>query len=385
MALANGHGHIEVDSFYLRQICQSFLWMKVQDESAGEWAVLLPGMPEAFIDATDPTDMYPAHLWVSLSAYMDSLAQGHEGNPRMPGGRVACAQELASRQLYFFSGYKLGQICHIVQLAISQKHLLGYLEGCLVPYSMSQSMVKEKRAAQQKPIATRGSRPLAMWPKVREVLEYILHNALTQKEHAVPLSNVKRIFRSQFKVELSETSLGYSKLSELLRDAFVSDLCTVELQRTGYVMIPRQEAFSSSINHEHGIAPEDQLTPRMQVTSASEAYHENECDSASDRTASPDNGYYASSETECIGSPISETSSKRRRPLMMEHLDKDTDAEPCPTNASDPCSEPNPVAALTQWQMLSPSQINQSGCIGGMIQHTFIHHPVPPPSPAKGR
>merc|ERR1719473_2586403 len=65
---------------------------------------------------------------------------------------------------------------------------------------------------------------------------------------------------------------------------------------------------------------------------------------------------------------------------MMEQLDEDADAEPCPTNAS----EPNSVAGLTRWP-LSPSQITQSGCVGGMIQRTFIHHPAPPPTPAKGR
>eukprot|EP00746_Dinoflagellata_sp_MGD_P162719 gnl/MRDRNA2_/MRDRNA2_90404_c0_seq1.p1 gnl/MRDRNA2_/MRDRNA2_90404_c0~~gnl/MRDRNA2_/MRDRNA2_90404_c0_seq1.p1 ORF type:complete len:582 (+),score=105.31 gnl/MRDRNA2_/MRDRNA2_90404_c0_seq1:87-1832(+) len=406
MALANGLGEVEVDTYRLKQACLSCPWLNVQDEPAGEWVCLLPGMPEAFIDATDPTDVYPPHLWTSFSAYLDSLAQEHEAHATMPGGRYACAHDLASRQLYFFAGHTLGQICQIVQLAISQKRLLGYSEGCLVPYAMSQSKVKEQRANQQKPVATRGSRPLAMWPKVREVIQHILQGALVQKESAVPLSNVKRMFRSQFKVELSETALGYSKLSELLRDAFLSDLCVVELRSSGYVMIPRQEAFASSISNEHGGAPvEDQVTPRVQVplasedapvndqvtprvlmTSSSKAYHENECGSGSDITASAENGYSSSSEPECIGSPVSDTSSKRRPPVMMwsDIEDEDADVEPCPTNASDPCSEPNPVAGLTRWP-LSPSQINQSGCIGGMIQRTFIHHPVPPPTPAKGR
>jgi len=426
MALAKGFGEVEVDTYRLRQACQSCPWLNVLDEPAGEWVCLIPGMPEAFIDATDPTDVYPPHLWTSFSAYLDSLTQGPESHATMPGGRYACAQDLASRQLYFFAGHTLGQICQIVQLAISHKRLLGYSEGCLVPYALSQSKVKEQRANQQKPVATRGSRPLAMWPKVREVIQHILQGAVMQKENAVPLSNVKRMFRSQFKVELSETALGYSKLSELLRDAFLSDLCVVELRSSGYVMIPRKEAFASSIidNAEHGVAPEEQVTPRIQVTSASEvcgmllpeacvsqenvsghrestaqgyferamsnACCQDEWGSASVRTASPDNGYYASSETECvgspmsdIGSPMSDTTPKRRRPLMMENLDEDADTEPCPTNASNPCSESN-QAALTKWP-LSPSQINQSGCIGGMIQRTFIHHPVPPPTPAKGR
>merc|ERR1719161_1565019 len=288
MAVAKGLGEVEVDTSRLRQACQSCPWLNVQDEPAGEWVCLLPGMPESFIDATtaatDPTDVYPPHFWTSFSVYLDSLTQGPEAHATMPGGRYACAQDLASRQLYFFAGHTLGQICQIVQLAISQKRLLGYSEGCLVPYAMSQSMVKEQRANQQKPVAHRGSRPLAMWPKVREVVQHILQGAIAQKEKTVPLSNVKRMFRSQFKVELSETALGYSKLSELLRDAFLSDLCVVELRSSGYVMIPKQEAFGSCTNQEHGVGPEDdQVTPR--VASAIEEYPENESSSDIDGTA----------------------------------------------------------------------------------------------------
>lgn len=368
MAMAKGLPQVEVDPCCLRQACESYWWFSVKDELAGEWACLLPGMPEAFIDATDPTDVYPAHLWASFAAYLDSLAQGDEAIAKMPGGRYACAQELASRQLYFFASYKLGQICHIVQLAISQKHYLGYSEGCLVPYAMSQSMVKERRATQQKPATTRGSRPLATWPKVREVLHQVLHKAWLQKQQSVPLSNVKRIFRSQYKVELSETALGYAKLSELLRDAFVSDLCIVELRQSGYVMIPRPEAVGTPTTHstEHDFSTGD-VTPRCEE---------------SDCPASPENS--TSTERDCTDSPKSDTAPKRRPQLLID-LDDDSEA-PAPSSTDsglDSCPEPDAIGSLSQWP-LSPSQISEVGCIPGLVQRTFIHHPPPPPTPSKG-
>jgi hypothetical protein len=378
MALSKGLGHVEVDPCRLRQACESYSWFSVKDESAGEWVCLLPGMPEAFIDATDPTDVYPAHLWASFSAYLDSLAQGDEANAKMPGGRYACAQELASRQLYFLASYKLGQVCHMVQLAISQKNYLGYSEGSLVPYAMSQSMVKAERATQQKPVAARGSRPLATWPKVREVLYQVLHSAILQRQQSVPLSNVKRIFRSQYKVELSETALGYAKLSELLRDAFVSDLCIVELHRTGYVMIPCPEAFITNVTPTSGdefVFETGQVTPR--------------CGSETDVTVfSPESDYTATPERDCNTSPKSDISPRRRPNLWMD-LDDDSNIDApssCPPSDSGlkSCPESNPLGSLNQWP-LSPSQINQAGCIGGMIQRTFIHHPPPPPTPSKGR
>merc|ERR1719379_8998 len=69
----------------------------------------------------------------------------------LPGGRYACAQALVSRGLPFLQGRKLGQVCHIVQLAMTDKKLLGYLNGAVVPYHRSQSMIKEVCAGQLQP------------------------------------------------------------------------------------------------------------------------------------------------------------------------------------------------------------------------------------------
>lgn len=361
-ASARGLGQVEVDPSVLRQACESFSWFRVQDESAGEWACYIPGMPEIFIDATEPTDLYAPELWASFNAYLDSLAQTEE-NAKLPGGRYACALELASRQLHFFTGYKLGQICHIVQLAISQKHYLGYSEGCLVPYALSQSMVKEQRATQQKPIATRGSRPLATWGKVREVIQHILLKAVMENAEAVPLANVKRIFRSQFRVELSETSLGYSKLSELLRDAFLSDLCIVELRQSGYVIIPRPKAFLSDACAGNGVG-----VPSNTASLSSEGHLANEYDSKIDQEV----------QNTTFGKSDSEPLKGRCRPQLMEDVTEDFKAD----SSIGHCPAVNPFGCLS---MLSPSKISQEGCMGGMLQRTFIHHTPPPPTPAKGR
>mmetsp|Transcript_74841 Transcript_74841/g.189176 ORF Transcript_74841/g.189176 Transcript_74841/m.189176 type:complete len:303 (-) Transcript_74841:93-1001(-) len=74
---------------------------------------------------------------------------------------------------------------------------------------------------------------------LRECLQKILSDASSGGQ-SIPLSNLKRLFRSKFHAELSETSLGYAKLSELLQDSRVSDLCDVKLQGHGYVMVPAQ-------------------------------------------------------------------------------------------------------------------------------------------------
>lgn len=72
-----------------------------------------------------------------------------------------------------------------------------------------------------------------------------MKDALNSQMHQVPLSNIKRIFRSQFETELSETSLGHSKLSELLQDERLHDICTVRLLEQGYFVIPTFEISDS--------------------------------------------------------------------------------------------------------------------------------------------
>jgi len=49
----------------------------------------------------------------------------------------------------------------------------------------------------------------------------------------IPLSNVKRSFRATFHLELSETMLGHSKLSELFQDTRFEDICCVHLDGNG--------------------------------------------------------------------------------------------------------------------------------------------------------
>jgi len=124
------------------------------------------------------------------------------------------------------------------------------------------------------------------------------------------------------------------------------------------------------------------------VASPSEVLFENErvseseviASPKSDSTFSPKSNCTGSPKSNCTASPKSDSSPKRRRPQMMEELGDDAQAD----NAAQPCPESNPLGSFCQWP-LSPSQITQTGCIGGMIQRTFIHHPLPPPTPAKGR
>jgi hypothetical protein len=223
------------DAGRLREVCESMgAWLLVQAESGAEWSALLRNRPASFVDVYSPQDIYPSELWRAAQQYFEGLDDGHM---TLPGGRYSCAQALQARELPFLAGRSLGELCHIVQLGISQKKLLGYLHGAVVPYGRSQSRLKDHCAEQQKPCES-SSEQLADWETMRTFLREIM-SRLTPGVDSIPLSNLKRLFRTRFKTRgLSETALGHAKLSELLQDERIQDICAVVLRGHNYVVTP---------------------------------------------------------------------------------------------------------------------------------------------------
>lgn len=129
-----------VDDRELRDACAACRpWLAIADAEGGEWTATLVGQPQNFVDAHCPEDPYPPQLWADAAMYFAAMPFVD----KLPGGRYLCARTLAARGLPFFEGRTLGQVAHIVQLAISHKKLLGYADGALVPYARSTSMIKD--------------------------------------------------------------------------------------------------------------------------------------------------------------------------------------------------------------------------------------------------
>merc|ERR1719326_1152891 len=136
---------------HLRATCEQNASLRVEPEEGGDWSVIILGRPETFINIYSSVDVYPEGMWGAAAAYFQLLSGD---DMQLPGGRYSCAQILQARGLGFLQGRSLGQICHIVQLAISQRKLLGYHNGSVVPYASSQSMLKEQCALLRAPCAT---------------------------------------------------------------------------------------------------------------------------------------------------------------------------------------------------------------------------------------
>mmetsp|Transcript_141490 Transcript_141490/g.257145 ORF Transcript_141490/g.257145 Transcript_141490/m.257145 type:complete len:588 (+) Transcript_141490:92-1855(+) len=225
---------LEVDMVRLRTVCDGCELLRIDSSGVGDWAVTFADRVPDFVDVYDTSDPYSVKFWCEFVRYCNDCGNGPVC---LPGGRYACARELAERQLPLFAGLSLGTLTHIVQLALHKKYL-GYSNGSIVPYGMSQSMAKEQSAKFHIPCSQ--AKKVTALPAVnlwqaRSILSSILDTAPGKQ---LPLPNVKRQFRTNFFCELSETAFGYSKVSEFLQSPEMADICSLLLQGQGYVVVP---------------------------------------------------------------------------------------------------------------------------------------------------
>merc|ERR1712232_1049084 len=131
---------------------------------------------------THGDDVYPDALWAEFGAYCEN-AEALENvamREAFGGARYGFAAALQMRGFPFLNGRSLGELCHIVQLALTERRLLGYRDGRIVPYDRSQTRLKEFSAKLQRPCTkvvsqgTRGSMPVATWDMARSLLRDLL-------------------------------------------------------------------------------------------------------------------------------------------------------------------------------------------------------------------
>jgi len=349
----------DIDMKHLQAVCEDCKTLRFEPEEGGDWSAVFKDREPTFVDVHSPEDTYPEGLWSELAAYFDGLV----GDDMMlPGGRYSCAQALVSRDLSFLHDCSLGQLCHIVQVAISKRKLLGYSHGAVVPYKHSQSMVKEKCAVYQQPCA-HSAEPgssgmtIATWDVARQCLREILEDAAEPGQGAaiIPLSNVKRLFRSRYQIELSETVLGHSKLSELLQDERFADVCTVQLQGNGYSVVQTIKPGTAAISIAESLLPfGNQPGPANEANSLS----------------------LNNTENRCLGL-------SRQVPPALDESRPFLDPEPL-VLLSTPLPRSDVVSGSSggKWPTfsLSPSSLSKVS----MVQNTFIHAALPPPTPPPG-
>lgn len=242
------------------------------------WLCLI-GITEDFVDESSADDHYPEELWQELHCYVSEQNALGAGERRfsmaIAKSRYDCARELRDKVPYLAAhGYKLGDVCHIVQLAVTSRCILGYREGWLLPYAASVDYEKQcearqcrGKASQLEVAETAGRAPFSgdscgsssgasvrssgsdeLWQQLRVCLLRILD--FERWSHGLPLSAAKATLLERCGYELRETALGYTKLSRVFKDERL--LGTFEVITEGYEQYVRRRARSCSSGIESG-------------------------------------------------------------------------------------------------------------------------------------
>eukprot|EP00928_Gymnodinium_smaydae_P026170 TRINITY_DN20623_c0_g1_i1.p1 TRINITY_DN20623_c0_g1~~TRINITY_DN20623_c0_g1_i1.p1 ORF type:complete len:660 (+),score=154.21 TRINITY_DN20623_c0_g1_i1:116-2095(+) len=223
----------------LRALCMAAApRLSVEQEGDAEWYLAVSGLDgSAVVDVYGDGEDFSESFWEEADAYVRSLATDQLG---VAGGRYVCARHLMEQKPQFLDGLSLGKVCQFVQLAMTQRKLLGYCNGAIVPYARSESMVKEQCAEQRVLAREPTSEVVTSFEVLRGFLQEVLVSVASSAKlrPGLPLSNIKRLIRSRFEVELSETALGHRSLADLFKDERLSDVCVMKLLDNGYYLYP---------------------------------------------------------------------------------------------------------------------------------------------------
>jgi hypothetical protein len=240
----------------LQQLCKSIPAITMVDDYECI-AIMLHESPEGFegfVDCLAEEDPFPAHVWFEVKNFIQQQQAGCTNLPR-------CRYELAKWMRDRVKGlaeYSLGCVCHLVQLSISRRELLGYHQGNLVPYHFSDNSKKKSHALLQMPMLIQpGESYVQTWEEAGNAIAHVLQ----QNRGPVKLSQLKSMCRKTCQMELSESALGHSKLSEFLHDprlkASSGGSFAVEVQNGQRMVVHRVLSRTSSA----GIISSEQQQP----------------------------------------------------------------------------------------------------------------------------
>jgi hypothetical protein len=196
---------------------------------------------KGWVDIDSPSDPYEEAMWEQLAQFLDD-------QHTFAGGRYGMARELLQRQLPFLGPYSLGEICHIVQLAIQQRKLIVYHRKMLKPV---QSIMC------QQPVANGNTGGVEGEVTDMEQLCLLLFRMLLRHPQGVQLSRMKQMIKREFGSTISEMAFQCTKLSELFAREPLQGAFTLEVEDTGksmYVRVGNQASFSENVKRIYATA-----------------------------------------------------------------------------------------------------------------------------------
>eukprot|EP00931_Biecheleriopsis_adriatica_P079567 TRINITY_DN52971_c0_g1_i1.p1 TRINITY_DN52971_c0_g1~~TRINITY_DN52971_c0_g1_i1.p1 ORF type:complete len:518 (-),score=66.53 TRINITY_DN52971_c0_g1_i1:36-1562(-) len=188
-----------------------------EDSAAGTEATIFlwsePDWFQGWVDMDSAEDPYDEDLWESFKAFVE---EGHE----FAGGRYGMARDLVKRKLPFLSELTLGEVCHVVQLAIQHKKILVY----------HRKMLKTMTAIL--PSGDGNSKGDGDGEEIPSLLELcrVLFKILKANKEGVRLDRMKKWIKDEG-FSLNEMAFGCPKLMELFEKEPLKS--TFELEKDG--------------------------------------------------------------------------------------------------------------------------------------------------------
>ncbi|CCF76089.1 Protein PFF0380w [Babesia microti strain RI] len=201
---------------YVSINCKDIVKLKIELRVKGEmgWVVYLAQEPpwfKGFVNTHSTIDNYSPYYWRALNKFsVDMVSYNNAKNGDIStvfsGGRYAFAERL-KEQVDAFKDMRLGQVVHLVQLAI-YSGIFVYAQRILLPVTAC-----EKTAEELFPRQKKVRYPVCM--SIREVA-HIISLLVDHRRNGMVLAQLKQQFMLQFNRELNPMYFGYRKLQNLL-------------------------------------------------------------------------------------------------------------------------------------------------------------------------
>jgi hypothetical protein len=174
-----------------------------------------------FVDPNEKADPFPTEVWMDLGTFFVEWMRNAPTN--WPRGRYSMAKALQESGGDFAATYTLGQLNHLVQLAIG-KRLLVHEANQLKPVAASREHAKGLLDASGRTTNKESDlRSIQTWDELRKAVRLLLN----KYPEGFALSQFPRFLSLHLHAEVVPRMLGHAKISVALTDPEMRAACAV--------------------------------------------------------------------------------------------------------------------------------------------------------------
>lgn len=164
------------------------------------------------------------------------------------------ARELMQRNLPFLANHSLGEVCHIVQLAIQHRRLIVYHRKMLKPIQtvLCQLSPDGNGTVDNQEAGFEGE-------EIKEMddLTMVLFRMLLHHPSGIRLCRMKQMIKHEFQRKLSEMAFQCTKLIELFNQEPLNETFVLDTENDGksiYVRLGNPETFTDHVKRIYAMA-----------------------------------------------------------------------------------------------------------------------------------